>query len=879
MISKSIYRTGWRYLIRHPWQTILMVVGITLGVSVAVSIDLANASAARAFELSTESITGRATHQIVGGPTGLDEEIYARFMREAVSAPAAPVIAEYVSSSQLGDRPLQLIGIDPFSEAPFRDYLGGPTGLPFEQMGAFLARPGAILIAADLARDFGRFACPGLTEEVRPECRVTLEVGGRRVPAVIVGLLEAQSSQGSRLSERSLSNVLLADIATAQEITGRLGVIDRIDLILPDACAGLTAGEPAEDKLVCPQIGRIEKWLPRSASLSPMEARQGTVLEMTAAFRLNLTALSLLALVVGMFLIYNTMTFSVISRRTLFGTLRSLGVTRAEVFFLICSEAILVGVLSSLLGIALGVMMGQGAVRMVTRTINDLYFVVSVQGIQIPLASLLKGGLLGMLATLLSAAPPAWEAASVPPRAALNRSVLEKKAGQAVLIAAPLGGLLILLGGFLLWIPSKDLVISFVGTFAVIVGFAMLAPLFTRLLMGAIAVLTAKLGGVLGKMAPRNVVHALSRTAVAVAALTIAVSVTIGVSLMVSSFRYTVVTWLGQTLQGDVYISVPAVNGSEPRATIDPQILSGLGDWPETERVDVLRSVQAPSPQGPIQVAATNNPDLAAERVFLSSMGPPDQVMEALDGGAVLASEPLANRLDLPQQGGQITLSTPDGERIFPVAGIYYDYASSQGTILMTLENYQRYWADQAITAAALRLAPGVDATEFSRKLEASFAGRQQLLARPNSELRRDVLDIFDRTFAITSALQVLAMLVAFIGILSALLSWQLDKQREVGILRSIGLTTSQLWRLVLMESGLLGSAAGLLSLPTGLCLAAILIYIINKRSFGWTLQMQLDPEPFIQALVLSVSAALLASVYPAIKLSRTQAAQVLRSE
>ncbi len=176
--------------------------------------------------------------------------------------------------------------------------------------------------------------------------------------------------------------------------------------------------------------------MPEDVNLSSIQSRQGSVEQMTSAFRLNLTALSLLALVVGMFLIYNTMTFSVVRRRSLFGTLRCLGVTPREVFLLVCSEALIIGTLGSMFGILVGILMGQGAVRLVTQTINDLYFAVTVQGVQVPVTSLVKGVLLGVLATVLSAAPPAWEAASVPPRSALRRSGLEKKAERAVTFAA-----------------------------------------------------------------------------------------------------------------------------------------------------------------------------------------------------------------------------------------------------------------------------------------------------------------------------------------------------------------------------------------------------------------------------------------------------------
>lgn len=875
MTRETLFRIGWRYLFRHPWQSALMILGITLGVAVVVAIDIANASASRAFELSTEAVTGRATHQITGGPTGLDETLYARLRLDGMLQAAAPVVIDYVSSSQLGNLPLQLLGVDPFAEAPFRDYLdgSGPGAIRpgSADLTTFLTQPGATLISGSLADRYG----------VVLGDHLTLEIGGQERQAFIAGLLEQAGGESAttRLGQRALDGILLTDIATAQELTGRLGFLDRIELILPPACDGLPAATSTASAPACPQLEHIRAWLPAQATLLPVEARTGTVQEMTSAFRLNLTALSLLALVVGLFLIYNTITFSVVQRRPFFGTLRCLGVTRGEIFSLVASEALLAGAIGAGLGILLGVVMGQGAVRMVTQTINDLYFVVTVRGIQIPPASLVKGALLGVAATVLAAAPPAWEAASVPPRAALSRSVLEGVARRAASWAA-LGGLLLLSSGaLLLLLPTRNLAISFSGTFAILVGSAMLVPALTKVLMQAAIPLFGRAWGALGRMAPRDVINSLSRTSIAISALMVAVSVTIGVSLMVNSFRQTVITWLDQTLQGDVYLSAPGLIATRSSAELDPQVIRTVKAWPGVARVDLLRSAVVDSPQGPVHVAATDNPTIADERIFLAALGPAAEVEAAMQRGAVLVSEPFANRTGLPRRNGRLELHTSQGLREFPVAGIYYDYASTEGTVLMALETYRNLWEDDALTAMALRLSPGTDADALARDLTGALAPIQRLNVRPNQALRSEVLEVFDRTFAITGALQLLATVVAFIGVLSAMLSLQLERRRELGILRAVGLTARQLWTLVMVETGLMGAVAGLLAMPVGYILALILVYIINRRSFGWTLQLQIDAAPFFLALGVAVLAALLAGVYPAKKMGRLVVAAALRSE
>jgi putative ABC transport system permease protein len=385
--------------------------------------------------------------------------------------------------------------------------------------------------------------------------------------------------------------------------------------------------------------------------------------------------------------------------------------------------------------------------------------------------------------------------------------------------------------------------------------------------------------GFLGRMAPRSLVNSLSRTSIATAALTVAVSVTIGVTLMIDSFRHTVNLWLEATLQGDVYLSAPSFAGTAPSALIDPAVVDFLETWPGVERVNQQRAALIDSRLGPVQVFAITDDRIGYDRLFLEKFAGSDEIWPAMQAGAVMISEPLARRFGLMKAGSSLDLYTSSGWRNFPIVGVYYDYGSSQGNLLMTMDLYRQTWPDNAVTSISLRLSPQADADETAADISDALSGQQRLLVRANRALRADVLEIFDRTFAITSALRILATLVALIGILNTLLLLQMEKQREVGILRALGLTGRQLWRLVMLETGLMGLTAGLLAAPTGYVLSLILIYIINQRSFGWTLQQSIAPEAFGQALFISVGAALLAGFLPAYRLSKMAAADVIRNE
>ncbi len=272
-------------------------------------------------------------------------------------------------------------------------------------------------------------------------------------------------------------------------------------------------------------------------------------------------------------------------------------------------------------------------------------------------------------------------------------------------------------------------------------------------------------------------------------------------------------------------------------------------------------------------VAATTDP--LDERILLE--GNPAEVVRKLREGAILLSEPLAARLGMDLVNGMLPLLTPEGWMEFPVAGIYADYASTSGKIRMDIDVYQSLWQEDTLNGVSLTLIPSADVDSVTAGLRRQLTGFERIQVNPSGAIRDDAIKIFDRTFAITTAMQLVTTLVAFIGVLSSLLALQLEKAREMGILRALGLTLAEMRRLTFLETGLLGASAGLLALPTGYILAWILIFIINQRSFGWTLQMQIEPVPFAQAFALAVSAALLAAVYPAWRLSRMQTAEALR--
>jgi putative ABC transport system permease protein len=857
----TLLKTGLRYLLRRPLQSILCILGVALGVAMVIAIDLANGSAARAFELSTETVAGRATHQIVGSGAGLDEAVYRRLKVELGVREAAPVVESYAIAVELDQQPVRVLGVDAFAEAPFRSYLGqGNAPLRQNDLTDFFVRPDALLIGQETAARYG----------LRLGDALTLRAGDARRTMRIAGILNPADER----SRRALDGLAIVDISTAQELFNMAGRLSHIDLI---------ADERTEVGRAL--LDRIRAVLPPGAAIVKPSARSQSVESLTDAFRLNLTALSLLALVVGMFLIYNTITFSVVQRRPIIGTLRCLGVTQAEVFRQVLLETLLLGAIGGVLGIGLGILLGRGAVGLVSQTINDLYYTVNVRSVDVDPWTLAKGFGLGLAASLLAALAPAYEATSIPPITALRRSAGEQRV-RWLLPRVALAGLVMLAVGAAMLLLSRALVVNLGGIFFVLIGLALASPMATIGLMGALQPLLDRLAGLVGRLSARGVVNAISRTAIAIASLMVAVSVIIGLQSMINSFRTTVESWLDASLTADVYVAPPATGINASNATIAPSVVADFEALPDVSDVTLFRRVSvdfrtADAEYRPASLLAIRSNRERSARTFVWTLRPADGLWASMAGqDEVQVSEPFANKYGITPQNNRLLLRTDQGERAFRVVAVYYDYASDAGVIVMRHETYRRYWEDAQISSLALYVNPArvSDLGAFVDQLRRRFAGRD-LVISANRELRADALAIFERTFTITGALNLLATVVAFIGVLSALMALQIERTRELGMLRANGMTLRQLWRMTLLETGLMGGTAGLLAMPTGFLLALILVYIINLRSFGWTIRLDLQWETFAQAMGVAVISALLAAIYPMLRLGKLEIARAIREE
>jgi len=849
----TLWAASLRHLLHHPAQLALALVGLSLGVGSVIAVDIATASSRRAFELSMIAVNGPATHEIRGAVGGVEESVFASLRRRSpdFALAATPVLEGYVS---IASRTLQLAGIDPFATLQLQleeasDSGGGARALldaAHIDLTRWLAEPGAVVLAERTARELGLLVNQPFE----------IEVAGVAHRALLIGTVPADRPGADSL--------VLTDIAQAQEWLGLPGRLSRIDLRLPPGRRGESDAE------------RISASLPAGLRLDAAGARTRESIDMTAAFTTNLHAMSLLALLVSTLLIYGAVSFAVVQRRRIMAVLRALGATRREILTIVLTEGVLLGACGAGMGLLLGLGIAHSLVQLVSQTINDLYYVVAVNATVLPPSSVAKAVGAGLGAALCGALVPALEVAGGPPQLGLRRSALE---GRAVRLAGRLAVAsagLALLSGIIVMVSGRSLFWGLVSLFTLLLSVAALTPAALRGLALAAAGAAAPVSPVV-RLACGDIAASLSRTGVAVAALGMAVAAMIGVSIMVESFRESLRHWLEQSIRADIYVSVPGPGDEAAERQIDTDLIARVRSTPGIADVSLSRRVTVQSSSGALSLDA-----LQPAHAHLPGLpfvaGDVRQVWPALESGAVLVSEPLAWRLHL-RVGQALVLLTATGPQSFDIAGIYREYGDDRGSVMIGLAQYQRRWRDSRITGLGIYLARSEAAPRVMAAIRDAARGRQAVLVRSNRELRELSMSIFERTFVITRVLYWLAAGVAAIGLVSALLAWELERSHEIALLRALGLTPRATGMLLIAQTGFMGLVAMLAALPAGLLTALLLIDVINRRAFGWQIDLHVSAAQLGNALLLSMAAAIAGGLYPAWRSGRAPIASDIREE
>lgn len=831
--------------LRHePLRTALTILGIAAGVAILVAIRLSNQSALRSFDEAVDAVAGRANWQITSDAGLMDERILLRLRplwdHDARFAPVIDTDAVLLPAGV----PVRLLAVDLMSDLHFRDYEYAriESNAGDEQIAAFLSlfSEGSIVLPVDFARHHGLVL--GST--------VQLESAGREAGFVLRGILEAEGP-ASALSE----SLVVVDLAVAQERLPHLrGRLTRVDLMIP------TGSEPE-------LLPFVRSLLEPGMRLERPSQRSARVDRMLRAFRVNLFALAGVALLVGIYLVYNTVLISILRRRQDVGVLKTVGVTPRQILAAFIAEGAIFGAVGGILGVGLGWLLARSILVFISRTVNALYVQSAPSEILLTPGIAAVGLLLGVGGAVLAALQPAWEASRVRPGALMRPGLYQRvqpKIAAGLAIGAAIAFVLAAVAASLPPIGRIPL-FGYVAVLLLVAGFSLLSPSMLSRTSDALRRPFGRLLGVPGRIAAGSVAASLRRTAVATAALTLAIGMTVAVSVMVGSFRETVRIWVGQTVQSDLWLRPARGLDDAPRASFPAAIAEKLRGVDFIEAIDrvTMREIVWRD-----EVISLGGADFETARRFSAfPMIAPGSAAEALDDAmrrrGVLVSESLAIHHGL-SVGDVITLPIPDGAARFPITGVYRDYSNDRGTVMLDRELYTRLWNDDSIHTVGVYLREGVDPDEAKRELEERFGSPYRLFAATNSAIRREVMRIFDQTFLITWSLLAISLLVAVMGIVNTLSALVIERRDELALLRVLGLTRSQIRTMIVAESAVIGIAATLLGAGAGWLMSLILIHVINRQSFGWTIATHPPWGMLAASLAIMFVVTTLAGIAPA---------------
>lgn len=846
-----------RPLLHEKLRTGLTVFGIAVGVAVIVAIQLANQSALRAFRESVDAVAGRANYQIVPESGSLSEDLLLRLRHLWLSdGRFAPVIdvEGVVEPTQI---PIRLLAVDLLSDVHFRDYryatvVTSPEGAapPAAQQYLELFRRDSVILPAPFARQQG----------VGIGGPIVLNVNGQSRRMIVRGILEAHGP-----ATAFNGSIVICDIATAQISFGFVGQLTRIDLMM------------REDESV---IAAVRKLLPAGVRLERPSRRNERVERMLRAFRVNLFALAGVALLVGMFLVYNTVLISILRRRRDVGILKTLGSSPGRVLLTFLVEGALFGALGSVIGIFLGNFIAAAILRLVGRTINALYITSRPESVTLTSGVIVTGAAIGTILSLLSAVQPAFEATRVRPSTMIQPGLQQRIVNTRRLIIAAMICFVLAAGAARIPAVAGVAVGGYVAVLFIVGGFSFLGPTILRGTSRILEPILRGLFGIVGRLAVSSLSASLRRTSVAGTALAVAIGMMVAVALMVGSFRETVRIWVDQTVRSDLWLR-PSRGLSNAQTALFP---ASIGE--ELEKIDFIEAIDRIRGRDVLYgediiwvgsgefrvVEESGDMPMVAPRSFRRA------VTDALRHGGVFVSESFAVKFD-KKVGDTVTIPVANGRRTFPITGIYRDYSNDRGVVVMDRPVYIESFGDDTINTVVVFLKPGVDREWARRRLEQIFGPKYHAFAISNASIRQEVMTIFDQTFVITYALLGIAIVVAVLGIVNTLAALILERTRELALLRVSGMSSSQVRTMIILESSLIGVAATAAGVVMGYVLSLILIHVINKQSFGWTIEFHVPAALIALSLAVTFFAAIVAGIVPARLANRIDVVTALKSE
>jgi putative ABC transport system permease protein len=843
-----------RYVRRHRMLALFNVLSIALGITVYLAIRIANESATRAFTGAVDLVAGKAHLEIRGD---VDETLWPQVERVPGVSAVTGVIEAVAALPDWPGEYLRLTGVDVISGAPFRTFELRADAGRFD-IGRWLGTPGGVAVTREFATRRG----------LHEGSELRAVVNTRAVTLKVLAILDGADTPVTD------SRFAVMDIGWVQELLARPGRVSSLQVLLD---------EPLKVSEAVEQLSRVAPGL----SIGPPRQRSEQMSKMIAAFQLNLSALSMVSLLVGVFLIHNTVWTSVARRRTQIGVMRALGLPAWRVRAIFLGEALLYALPGVLLGAAGGVLLAQKLTGAVQQTVTSLYALVNVDRLWLDWRQFAVAAFYGIASAILGAWGPAADASRVEPVEALRRGVekrgeSERARGWWKWAFAACG-----VAALCAWrsLTAGPPWLAFGAALFVLVAASLCAPM---VLSGAAEIsriwvkLSASTGGNTSSaeavmiLAARRLTRGLRRNAITVAALAAAVAMYVALVVMTHSFRQSLDAWIGKGIVADLFIA-PAANETLGMTSFLPQpVVDWLRARPEVSGADTFREMNA-----------TVNGNIASlvvlDGVFRNNLtfvqGDALAAMtRVFAGDAVAVTEPFARKFRV-NAGDRLRLETPRGAVEVEVAGVYADYARDQGVVVMGRAMFRKHWADDRVMSAAVYLRPGTDVAAFEDAFRTAHAGAGEFALNTTRMLRERILRVFDQTFAVTHVLRTVAMIVAIAGVFLTMTTLVTERRRELALMRALGATPRWVSGLVLAEAGLLGLLAALLGVEAGVPLAMVLTWVVNPAFFGWTIHLDIPWAALAWTPVWILAAALIAAWWPARLAQREEIAEALHEE
>ena len=811
------------YIPRRRALSALLTLGVAFGVASAIGMEISSRQTLKSMERTVSFAGGTATHILRSTAGALDESILKELSSDRSVERFAPVIDKMVSLQAYGL--LRVLGVDPFLEPPFRGWLyeGGR-----EDYLALFNGHSKLILDKKFAATIG------------------VEKGGKivtdRGEAIVANFFNVPSDQPMALME----------ISAAQKFFSIEGKINRVDLILND-----------------PE-GFIDRWGKRYSVMTAGENR-AILKGMLASFQLNLKAISLLGLFIGIFLVYNTATFAVASRKKDAGILLALGAYRREVGLAFMSELVILGLLGGLIGSFVGYAFSLFLTEIVGTTVSNLYFFLAPEKPEWSWLYSLTGAALGLSTCLIAGARPVAQYVTIKPLEVLHGRAPEKDSRRNALYYGLAGVLLAALAAILYLLELEGFFPGALVVTLLFISASFLAPLITYYSMTAVRPFFMRNLGVKGAVSVENLKRRLGRTSVAVAAFSVALAASIGMGLMITSFRSTLVWWLNSQLTGQIYIATAA------ELEIPEEFFERIKTIPNIDGVDPYTNVRVFIGGDFANISAVNPLVLKRFADFGWFEGD-DESWDEVEAGKVIISESFYRRFNV-SSGDEIPLNTPVGVARLRVAGIFYDYTSEHGVLMMSRGKYISLFGDHSIDSLGIFFDNDNKMKNLAISEIKALAESYRLPVQEKEGLHTDILSVFDSTFATTRSMQFLALIIASLGLLGSMLTMLIEKKKDLGIFRALGLGRGDIIAMTALEGIFVGAISIFISMFLGVLVSFVLINSINMQSFNWTIFFNLEARPFIEAFFACSVGTILSLVYPLWIVFRTYPNLQLRND